>query len=41
MLSNSVAEWDGSVAKFALCFFWFLVRKISVAEWNGSGAKLS
>ena len=26
MLSNSVAEWDGSVAKFAVCFFdfWFV-----------------
>jgi len=38
MLSNLVAEWDGSVAEFAL---YFLVRKKSVAELNGSVAELS
>ena len=41
MLSNSVAEWDGSAAEFALWFFGFWFVKKPVAEWNGSVAELS
>ena len=33
MLSNSVAELNGSVAEFECCFS-MLVRQKSVAEWT-------